>query len=77
MKPEFESNYREVYSGKSNSYIATLLATGFNYQFKVKAINGAGDSELSPASTMFITALGPSSPLNLDLLGRSDTSITF
>jgi fibronectin type 3 domain-containing protein len=51
IKAEFESTYHEIYRGKSTSYKATLLTTGFNYQFKVRAINAAGMSDLSPASS--------------------------
>ena len=77
IKAEFETTYHEIYSGRSTTYTATLLSTGFNYQFKVRSVNAAGPSDLSPASSSIITALGPSVPLNLDLVSRSDTSITF
>lgn len=77
MKAEYESSYKEIYSGKSTSYTASLLNTGFNYQFKVRAVNAAGYSDLSSASSLFITALEPSVPLNLDLVSRSDSSIQF
>lgn len=43
----------------------------------MRAVNAAGPSVLSPASSNFITALGPSVPLNLDLVSRSDSAITF
>ena len=31
IKAEYESAYKEIYSGKSTTYKATLLASGFNY----------------------------------------------
>lgn len=77
MKAEYESSYKEIYSGKSTSYKATLLSTGFYYQFKVRAVNVAGKSDYSSASSLIITALAPSVPLNLDLTSRTSTSITF
>ncbi len=77
MKAEFESQYRQVYSGKSLSYTAAYLQTGFNYQFKVRAVNARGTSDPSPASASFITALKPSVPLNLKLVSRSKSAITF
>ncbi len=43
----------------------------------MRAVNAAGASELSAASSNIITALGPSVPLNLDLVSRSDSAITF
>jgi hypothetical protein len=77
IKAEYDSNYKEIYSGLSTIYTASLLQTGFNYQFKVMALNAAGSSAISAASNPFITALIPSTPLNLDLVSRSDTDITF
>lgn len=31
IKAEYENSYKEIYSGKSLSYTADQLATGFNY----------------------------------------------
>lgn len=77
VKADFESLYREIYSGKSMSYTADQLVTGFNYQFKVQAENARGVSAFSPASSPFITALKPSVPQNLNLISRSVSAITF
>lgn len=77
MKADYESQYKQIYQGKRTSYTATLLNTGFNYQFKVSAVNAAGVSALSAASSPFITALAPSVPLALDLMSRSASHITF
>lgn len=77
IKAEYESKYKEVYSGKSRSYTTNQLETGFNYQFKVRSVNAAGFSDFSAASSLIITALEPSTPLKLDLVSRSATDITF
>jgi hypothetical protein len=77
IKAEYESQYREVYSGKSLSYTANQLPTGFNYQFRVKAVNARGVSDWSLTSVPMITALKPSIPLNLKLKSRSENAITF
>ena len=73
IKAEYESSYTEIYSGLSTSYKATLLRTGFNYQFKIRAVNLAGISDFSSASANIITALAPGIPRNLDLVSRSST----
>lgn len=75
MKASYETTYSEIYSGLSRSYKATLLTTGFTYQFKVKAINSAGSSDLSSASSAILAAETPDSPTDLDLQERSDTAI--
>ncbi len=62
IKAEYESQYREIYSGKSLSYTAEQLITGFNYQFRVKAVNARGASDWSSASVPMITALKPDIP---------------
>ena len=77
IKAEYETSYREIYSGKSLSYTADQLPTGFNYQFRVKAVNARGVSDWSPASVPMITALKPEIPQNLKLIKRSESAITF
>lgn len=77
IKAEYESMYREIYRGLTNQYKATLLPTGFYYQFKVKAINKLGESSFSSASVSMITAIEPQTPINLDLVSRSSTAIKF
>ena len=76
-KAEYENTYSQVYAGQSLSYQVQLLSTGFNYRFKVRSDNAEGFSALSAASSNFITALAPTVPLNLDLEGRTATSITI
>lgn len=43
----------------------------------MRAINAAGISNYSPASLSILTALPPEVPLNLDLISRSASQITF
>ena len=75
MKAEHETSYKQVYEGASRFYRATLLDTGFYYQFKVSATNSAGASSQSAASASILTAETPDTPLNLDLEERSDSAI--
>lgn len=59
------------------AYTADYLTKGFNYQFRVRAINARGASDASASSDLFITALVPSVPLALDLVSRGSGTITF
>jgi len=42
MKPDYESNFYEIYRGYGFSFKATNLFTGFSYRFKVAAVNKEG-----------------------------------
>jgi len=59
------------------SYRAILLEPGFEYRFKVKAINAHGPSAISTASVAITTALLPSKPIGLTLVARNSQEITF
>jgi len=59
------------------SYTADQLPTGFNYQFRTKAVNARGVSDWSPASIPMITALKPGIPMNIKLIKRSASEIIF
>jgi hypothetical protein len=53
------------------------LKPGFHYQFKVRSVNSAGPSALSPASALILAATLPTAPRNLTLISRSTTSLKF
>ena len=76
-KADFESSFTQVYSGMTLSQKVSNLKTGFFYQFKVKALNVMGSSEISAASTAVITALVPSTPTGLTLQSRSADNLVF
>jgi titin len=76
-KADFETSYSQIYAGLSLQYQATNLLTGFEYQFKVRAVNALGQSEASAASTAILTALKPSSPTGLTLTARSASQVSF
>lgn len=59
------------------SYRAILLEPGFEYRFKVKAINSLGPSAISSASVAITTALVPLKPTGLTLVARNSQEITF
>jgi Fibronectin type III domain len=77
MKAEYQTQYTQVYSGHALSYRAVLLQPGFEYRFKVRAVNLAGPSSVSQASDAIITALFPDAPSGLTLVARSSLAITF
>ena len=76
-KADFETSYSPIYAGLSLQYQATSLLTGFEYQFKVRAVNALGQSELSAASAAILTALKPDPPTGLTLTARSVEQVSF
>ena len=75
MKPEFENTYKVVYQGLSKFFTVSDLQSGFSYLFKVKAVNDAGESPLSPSSDPIYAAEPPEIPENLTLVSRSSSQI--
>ena len=83
VRAEYDASYHQVYSGISLSFrlsaqqFPAVLKTGFHYQFKVRSVNAAGPSALSPASALILAATLPTAPRNLTLVSRSTTSLKF
>jgi hypothetical protein len=83
VRAEFESVYQQVYTGIALTFrlsaeqFPALLRAGFQYQFRVRSVNAAGVSPLSPASDLMLAAVPPSAPLNPVLVSRSATSLKF
>lgn len=67
-RPEYDPTYQQIYAGialtfrLSSADFPALLIAGFNYQFKVRSVNDAGQSPLSPASVPMLAAIAPSAP---------------
>lgn len=77
MRADYETSFSKIYSGLSRYYKATLLSTGFNYEFRVTATNAAGTSDFSSSSAQVLAAETPDSPTGLDLMERSDSAVKF
>lgn len=76
-KAEYQTSYVQIYSGLSLSYRSMLLQPGFEYRFKVKAINALGPSAMSEASVAITTALVSGPPTGITLVARNSQEITF
>ena len=77
MKAEFDTLYNEVFRGFSYSYKVSHLTEGFEYRFRVSAVNAAGESVISDPSDKIYTAFVPSTPPAPIVVKRSSTAITL
>ena len=81
VKTEHVSSYQQVYAGialtfkLTSSQFPAVLRPGFEYQFKVRAVNAAGEGPLSTASVPLLAAEVPQAPRRLRLVSRSATAL--
>jgi hypothetical protein len=76
-RAEYEATYSQVYAGialafrLSAAQYPALLRPGYEYYFKVRSVNEAGQSPLSDPSAPILAAEAPTAPQNVSLVSRS------